>query len=159
MIICISGSIGTGKTSIAKILARKLNYKYIDVNKLIKKNKIYDKYNKEFDSYEVDIKKLNKFLLRYLKDKRNLILDSHLSHYLSSKYVDYCIICKCNIKELRKRLEKRYYKQQKIRENLDAEIFDVCLVEALENKHRVIVIDTTNKDTRKCVAQIMNEIK
>ena len=75
--------------------------------------------------------------------KNSLVLDSHLTHYLPSKYVDICYITKCSIKELKKRLMKRRYSKEKIRENLDAEILDVCLMEALENKHRVKVIDTT----------------
>ena len=48
------------------------------------------------------------------------------------------------VKGIKKRLVKRKYSKEKIRENLDAEILDVCLVEALENKHKVKVVDTTN---------------
>ena len=33
--------------------------------------------------------------------------------------------------------------KNKVRENLDAEIFDICLNEAKENKHKIIVLDTT----------------
>ena len=46
-------------------------------------------------------------------------------------------------KNIKRRLEKRKYNKEKIRENIDCEIFDVCLTDALENKHKVIVIDTT----------------
>ncbi len=159
MKLIITGSVGTGKSTIAKALAEKLKYEYINVNDLIKKNKIYDKYNKTFDTYEVDIHKLNKFLIKFLKSKDNLIIDSHLSHYLSSKLIDCCIVCKCELKELKRRLEKRKYSKQKIRENLDAEIFDVCLVEALENKHKVIVIDTTNRKLNSNIKEIPNQLK
>ena len=37
----------------------------------------------------------------------------------------------------------RKYPRSKIRENLDAEIFDVCLNEAKEKKHEISVVDTT----------------
>jgi broad-specificity NMP kinase len=46
------------------------------------------------------------------------------------------------LKKLKKRLEKRNYSKSKIRENLDAEIFDVCLVEAKEKGHKIKVIET-----------------
>ena len=39
-IICVTGSVGTGKTTISKRLSKAINFKYIDVNLLIKKNKI-----------------------------------------------------------------------------------------------------------------------
>ena len=71
------------------------------------------------------------------------MIDSHLSHFLPSKYVDKCYVTKCNLKELEKRLKKRKYSKKKIRENLDAEIFDVCFEEAKENKHDIEIIDTT----------------
>lgn len=143
MIIIVSGSVGTGKTKIAKIIAKKYNLKYIDVTKLIRENKLYEDYDKKFKTYIIDIKKLNKFLIKLIKKENNLIIDSHLSHYLPRRYVDLCIITKCDLKVLEKRLKKRKYSKKKIRENLDAEIFDVCLNEARERKHKIKIIDTT----------------
>ena len=159
MIIIVTGSVCTGKTTIAKFLAKKLKLKYIDVNRLIKENKLYESYNKKFQSYEVDVKKLNKFFIKLIKNKNNLILDSHMSHYLPKKCVDYCVICKCELKELKKRLKFRKYSEDKIRENLDAEIFEVCQIEALENKHNVIVVDTTKKNFNKSLNEIIKKIK
>ena len=158
MIIAITGSVGTGKTTIAKALARKLKADYIDVNKLIKENKLVGKYIKKLDTYEVDVKKLNRFLIKIIKNCKNCVIDSHLSHYLPNKYVGYCVVCKCGIKDLKNRLEKRGYSKIKIRENLDSEIFDVCLVEAVENNHRIIVVDTTNKSVNNCVNEILNKL-
>ena len=111
---------------------------------MLKKNKIYSKYNKKFDTYEVDVNKSNKFLLKIIKEsKKSIVIDSHLSHYLPSSKVDYCFVTKCNLKTLKKRLEKRHYNKLKIRENMDAEIFDVCLFEAAKNNHNIIVVDTS----------------
>lgn len=143
--IIVSGSVGTGKTAVAKKLAKILKADYINITELVKKNKL-GKYNKKYDSYEVDIKKLNKFLISTIKkSKRNLVIDGHLSHFLSRKYVNLCIVCKCDIKKLKKRLEKRDYSKKKIRENLDVEIFDIPLVEAKAMKHKIYVIDTSKK--------------
>lgn len=159
MVILVSGSVGTGKTSISRLIAKKLNLEYLDVNKIIKDLKLRERYLKKLDTYEVNIDKLNKVLIKIVKNNKNLIIDSHLSHYLPSNYVDYCIICKCDIKILKNRLKKRKYNEFKIRENLDSEIFDVCLVEALENKHKVIVINTDKKTISACVDEILKKIK
>ncbi len=147
-IICISGSVGTGKTTLAKRISKKVNYKYADVTQLIKKNKIYDSYDRKRKCYITNIKKLNRFLIDKIKKykKNNLkgiVIDSHLSHYLPKKYVDLCIITKCDLKELQKRLKKREYSKDKIQENLECEIFDVCLNEAKEAGHKVIVFNAT----------------
>ena len=60
--------------------------------------------------------------------------------------VDLCIVLTCsNLKELEKRLKKRKYSKAKIRENLDAEIFQTCLMGAKEGGHKVVTWDTSNK--------------
>lgn len=201
--IIVSGSPGTGKTALSRKLAEKLDFQYIDVNKVIKKYNISEGYDKKRKSKIIDTNKLNKALIKeisnfnkmivneenneqipikknikkdsikkynknnaikkiniknliinkiinnkikndnYKKIKDGMIIDSHLSHYLPKKYVDLCIITKCSLKAMEKRLKKRRYPIKKIRENLDAEIFDVCLNEAKENNHEVFVVDTS----------------
>ena len=148
-VICLTGSASTGKTTVAKLLAKKLKARYVDVNEIIRKNKLYEKYDRKFKTYIVNLKKLNKILIALIKDsKENLVIDSHLSHYLPAKYVDLCIVTKCDLKTLKKRLKKRGYSKLKIRENLDAEILDTCLIEALERDHRVKIIDTSKSIKR-----------
>ncbi len=144
--IIVSGIPGTGKTELAKALARKLNYKYVDVNRLIKENHLSDGYDKKKECEIVDTEKLSKFLVDFIKKSgESLVIDSHLAHYLPKKYIDLCIITKCGLKELNKRLKKRKYSKEKVRENLDSEIFDICLNEAIEKGHTILIFDTTGK--------------
>ncbi|MBI4448027.1 adenylate kinase family protein [Candidatus Woesearchaeota archaeon] len=157
MIICVSGTPGTGKTALAKALAKKLNAKYIDVNKIIKANKLEEGFDEKRNCAIVDEEKLSNILIELIQKEKELIIDSHLSHFIPKKYVDLCIITKCDLKVLKKRLQKRGYNEEKIRENLDAEIFDVCLNEALELKHRIIVLDTTTKKLRDLVEEVIQK--
>jgi len=143
-VIIVTGSVGTGKTTLSRKLAKKLGFKYIDVNKLVVKHKLSSGYDKKRKCKIIDIEKLNDVLIDLISDSRkDLVIDSHLSHYLPKKYVDLCIVAKCGLKELNDRLKKRKYSKTKIEENVQCEIFDVCLNEAKGNKHRVIVIETT----------------
>ena len=143
-VIIVSGTPGTGKTKVAKLISKKYNYKYIDVNSLIKSKKLFDYFDKKRNSRVVETNKLNKFLIDLInKLNTNMILDSHLSHFLPRKYVNLCIITKCDTKTLMARLKKRGYNKLKIKENIESEIFNVCLNEAKENGHNILVIDTT----------------
>ncbi len=147
MAIIVTGSVGTGKTTFAEKLAKKLNYRYVDVNKIISERDLEEGYDEERNCKIIDTDKLNKVLIEIIKKDNKLVIDSHLSHYLPKKYVEKCYVTKCNLKELEKRLKKRNYTKEKIRENLDTEIFDICLEEAKEAGHNIEIIDTTNKKT------------
>ena len=142
--IIISGTPGTGKTTLAKKLAKHLGYTYIDVNKIIKEQDLSEGYDKERDTLIIPIRKLTKTIKEIIQNK-NTIIDSHLSHLLPKSIVSHCIITKCDLKILQKRLKKRKYKPTKIRENLDVEIFDVCLNEAREKGHKISIVDTSIK--------------
>lgn len=147
--IIITGTPGTGKTMIAKKLSKIVGFNVINVNDIIKKNKLSEGYDKKRKCIIVDVKKLNKALIKIINNcKKNcccsgLIIESHLSHNLPKAYADFCIVTKCDLKELKKRLIKRRYNAEKVRENLDSEIFDICLVEAAEKGHKCVVVDTT----------------
>lgn len=142
--IVVTGSVGTGKTTYSKKLAKEKSYTYIDVNEIIKKNKLNNSYDKKRKCYIIDVKKLNEILIKIIKSsKKSLVIDSHLAHYLPKKYVDLCIITKCNLKELKDRLKKRKYSKSKIDENLQVEIFDLCFNEAKELGHKIKVINTS----------------
>ena len=149
--IIITGSVGTGKTTLAKRLMKELNYPLLEISKFIKEKKLSDYYDKKRKCKVVDTKKLNKEIIKEISkikkehSPKGIIIDSHLSHYLPKKHVDLCIVTKCKIEKLKKRLKKRKYSKLKIKENLECEIFDVCLNEAKEKKHNIILVDTTKK--------------
>jgi adenylate kinase len=147
-VICVTGTPGTGKTTLSKKLAKKLKFVYFDVNGFISKNRLSDGFDIKRKSKIIDTKRLNSAIIKELnsmeKEKYNgAIIDSHLSHYLPKKLVKLCIVVRCNIKELSRRLSKRKYSKTKIDENLQAEIFDVCGEEARLAKHKVLVADTS----------------
>ncbi|MEA2036640.1 MAG: AAA family ATPase [Nanoarchaeota archaeon] len=164
-VIIVTGSVGTGKTTLAKKISDRSGYDYIDVKKIIKDDRLGEYHDKKRKCNVIDTKKLNKSLIKIIhnyeksinikslkslikKSNKNkkingIIIDSHMSHYLPKKYVDLCIVTKCDIKELNKRLKKRRYSKAKIEENLECEIFDICLNEAKQAKHKVLVILTT----------------
>ena len=145
-IIIVTGTPCTGKTQIARKLSLLLHFKHIDLNKLINKEKLFTGYDKARNTKIVPLKPLINCLKRIIaQSETSLIIDGHLSHFLSSDIVDLCIVTKCSLKELKKRLETRHYLKEKVRENLDSEIFDVCLSEAKEKGHKLLIIDTTHK--------------
>lgn len=148
--VIVTGAPGTGKTTLAKKLAKLMDFYYLDVNKIISHYKLSEGYDRKRKTKIIDTNKLNKKLILEIKNFKKInkkyngiIIDSYLSHYLPKRYVDFCIVTKCDIKELNKRLKNKKFHKNKIQENLQAEIFDICHNEALQRKHKVLVVDTT----------------
>ncbi len=120
-----TGTPGTGKTELCKELAKQLKIKYVDVNKIINKEKLKEGYDEARETSIVDERKLAKALIRFVKENKNVIIDSHMSHELPAKYTDWCIVTKCDEEILKKRLEKKGYPREKVQENVDAEILEI----------------------------------
>ncbi|MBI5393159.1 AAA family ATPase [Candidatus Woesearchaeota archaeon] len=162
-VIIITGTPCTGKSTLAKELSKYLPAKLLDVNQVINKHKMKESYDKLRDTYIIDTKKLNKVLIGYITQEKKakthyLIIESHLSHYLPSKYVSLCIITACDLKILQSRLKKRNYNQAKVRENLDAEIFEIIHHEAKQSHRKISRIDTTKGITLNSLNKIKNHI-
>ncbi len=153
VLIC-TGTPGTGKTELCKELAKQMKIKYVDVNKVISKEKLIEGYDEARETSVVDEKKLAKALVKVIKESKNVIIDSHMSHEVPRKYVDWCIVTKCETEILRKRLEKKGYPKEKVRENIDSEILDICRNEAEQNKHKIIVVDTSRTSTKALAIQL-----
>lgn len=156
-VIIITGTPGTGKTSLAQILSKELGFKTIKVKKMIEEKNLCEAYDRENQCKIVDLKKLKPLLVKKIKEsKEDLVIESHLSHHIPKQYVDLCLVTKTEIKTLHHRLKKRDYSKNKIRDNLDAEIFDLCLTEAQEAGHNIMIVDTTRKINK---GQLINRIK
>ena len=145
-VIIFSGTPGTGKTKIANEVSLLLKKRVISTTNEAKKASLMEEFDEIKQTYPVDVDKLVNHLTQLIeKSEEELIIEGHLAHFLPAKYVKLCIICTTELKTLKKRLLKRNYSEQKIRDNLDSEIFETCLIEAMQENYTIEKLDTTSE--------------
>ncbi len=156
-VIALTGTPGTGKTGVAEIL-RKKDFAIIELNSEIKKRKLYSNYDKKRKTYVADMKKVEKFLEKELKSEKyknkTAIIDSHLSHLLPRSIIGAVIVLRCEPAVLEKRLAKKGWSMEKIRENVESEIIGLIEYEARKKHRKVFVIDSTNLKPGKIAERI-----
>jgi len=144
MRVALSGTPGTGKTSVASLLKTK-GYTIVSLNDLAINNGFVVGVDKKRDTKLIDIPKLNTFIKKKYTTKDIVFIEGHSTHLLKS--ADIVIILRCHPRVLTKRLQKKGWKPVKIKENVDAEILDIILCEAMEihPAEKLFEIDTTQK--------------
>ena len=155
MIISISGTPRTGKTSVAGVLARKLGWTLISLNELARKKNLYLGYDRARKSRIVDVKKLRAEVARISRKEKDLIIESHYSHDMPC---DAVVILRTNPAELRKRMRKAGWTKKKTEENVEAEIMEVVKGEAIEKAKLVMEIDTTGRKPEWVADQIIKKL-
>lgn len=164
-VICISGTPGTGKSFLASVLSEKTGYMLIDVKRMVDSGEVASGHDRKRKCRTVSIKELEMAVRKKVKESekqrpqiKGVIIDSLLSHCLPKRLAGSVIITRCEIGELKKRLVKRGYSPEKVRENLDAEILEVCISEAREKGHRPIEVDTAKGISRKAMLELLKQL-
>ena len=157
MIIALTGTPGTGKTSVAEVLKHK-GFEIVDLNKVACDNNFIIGKDIKRDSNIVDIEKINEYILDNYSAKDIVFVEGHLSHLL--KNVEKIMILRCHPNFLKKNLSKKNWTEDKIKENIEAEILDIILCESLEIhlKKNIFEIDVSDKTIEQIVASIIEII-
>lgn len=150
MRISVTGTPGVGKTTVSKLVARKLGFRYLDVGGFAKEKGFI--VGREGGSDIVDEKKVKVRLSRM----DDCVLDWHCSETLGADYV--CVL-RLPPLLLLERLSKKRYSKRKLKENLLAEMLDVCLASALMRNPSRNVFEILNKDSHKTALQIVRIVK
>jgi len=140
MIIAITGTPASGKTTVAEKVSSVLGWTLVKLNELAEEKNLYCGIDKKRDCKIVDIEMRKRELSKI--DEHNIIIESHYAHEIPS---DVVFVLRVNPKELRERAESKNWKKEKTEENVEAEIMGICHQEAIGAGKRVIEIDTTKK--------------
>ncbi len=163
-VILLTGTPGVGKTSVSKKLATLMDAELIEVGSLVRKKRLFLRYNKRRKSYVVDefalSKELNKMIKTLLGAGKACIVDTHLISVIQDEYTDFVIVLTCDPLILYNRILSKGAPIKKAVENVVSEFLNQLLVEVLErfDNRKVFVIDTSCKGVEEIASEILHKI-
>lgn len=145
-VVVISGTPGTGKTSVAEKI-KVAGYLTLDLFEFAKKYGCLEGKDEKRDSIIVNTEKLSEVLEEYLSAGYGIIvIEGHYTDIIPEQFVSRAYVLSAKVMDLQRRLNLRNYTEEKIEENIQAEIMQVCWTEALEafGQNRVIKLEPTS---------------
>jgi len=142
MRLIITGSPGTGKTTLAKSLGEKLNLTVLNEKDFALKNGI-GSFNEE-NELEIPIKEFEEKANAFLKKTDDVIFEGHVVCE-AKLHVDKAILIRVDPEDLEMRLENRNYSMEKVMDNVFCEGIDYCKKQVIKNYPIDKIIEVTSK--------------
>ena len=157
-VILIGGTPGTGKTEIASNVAKELKAKLISVSDLAREYDCIDEHDLERDTDVINEDCIVEALIDVLDNlEGRVVMEGHYIDLVPSEFVTDVFILRTHPETLRARLKERAYSNEKVDENVEAEVIGVCQMDALDSFGEEIVkeIDTTSLTPEETVEMIL----
>lgn len=109
--ILITGTPGTGKTTLSEAVKEQTNLNHIDVGKLIKEKELHDGWDEKYQCYILNEDKVCDELEDVMATRNNIV-DFHTCDFFPERWFDLVVVLRTDNTILYPRLEKRYFSKQ-----------------------------------------------
>ncbi|GAQ87010.1 Hydroxyacyl-ACP Dehydrase [Klebsormidium nitens] len=130
--ILVTGTPGTGKTSLCHQLAASVPLQYINIGDLVKEKELHDGWDEEYQSWNLNEDKLCDELEDRVAEG-GCLLDYHGCELFPERWFDLVVVLQTDNSVLYDRLVARGYSGRKLEDNMECEIMQVILEEARES--------------------------
>jgi adenylate kinase len=160
--ILISGVPGVGKTTVSRLLAERMGCQLVNISEMAEREGLTEGSDPLRGTSVVDLDRIRGRLAEIVEASEGAtIVEGHFAYdVVSPGEVSHAFVLRRAPWRLREELEARGYSKEKVRENVEAEMVDICLVEAQGalGPERVCEIDTTDRPPDEVVDEIASII-
>ena len=162
-VIIISGTPGVGKSTISKQLSSKLGCGLVSVGDLVKDEHLFTSVDRKRDTLVADMDQVSERLKSVISDSSGtVIVEGHYAvDVIPAEAVKLVFVLRRDPEELRGVLGKRGYGDEKLRENVAAEVLDVCLYDAVDRcgAEKVCEVNVTGRTVDEVVDEIQQVLQ
>ncbi|KAI4226143.1 MAG: hypothetical protein L6R36_003385 [Xanthoria steineri] len=138
--IIITGTPGVGKTTLCESLTGTTDLKHLAINRVAKERGCHAGWDDALNSWVVDEDKILDAIENEV-EQGGYLIDWHACDLFPESWIDLVIVLRSNSTTLYDRLKARNYPEQKLQENMDAEIMEVLLDEARQAFQAELVVE------------------
>lgn len=162
-VVVIAGVPGVGKSTVAGAVAERLGCPVIGVSELAVKEGALLGRDEDRDTDIVDLPRLKEIIAEAVSATEGpIIVEGHYAYdVVPSDLVSHALILRRAPWILKEELRERGYSNEKISENVEAELLDVPLVEAIEalGPDLVCEADTTGRTPEETVGEVLGIVE
>jgi adenylate kinase len=138
--ILITGTPGTGKSTLAQQVSEGSGLDWVDVSQIAKDNKFFEGFDSDYGCHVLNEEKL----LDEIEDQMEeggKVVDYHGCDFFPQRWFDIVFVLRTDNTRLYDRLVSRGYTGKKLEENIQCEIFQTILDEARDSYEPSIVFE------------------
>ncbi|MGQ9543024.1 MAG: adenylate kinase family protein [Candidatus Bathyarchaeia archaeon] len=144
----VTGTPGAGKTTVSKVMAKRLSGVHVDTTSMALREDLTKGYDAANQSYIIDSERLSRRLSRIIKlSICDVVVEGHFIPRIDGPEPSVIYVLRCHPKILMLRLKRKGYSERKIADNVAAELLDLCLhdVASTFGPSKIVEIDTSKK--------------
>lgn len=158
-ILIITGTPGVGKSSVSELLAPRIDARSISLGALVAKEELHVEVDRKRGTLVADMKRLRERVEEMIANSvGDIVVEGHYAvDVVRPEDVHLVFVLRRDPQELERVLRERLYGEEKVRENLAAEILDVCLYDAVNRcgVNSVCEVDVTGRKVEDVVEEIV----
>ena len=137
--VLVTGTPGVGKTELCEKLAGACGLRHVEVGALVRAEGLHEGWDEEFECHVLDEDGVCDALEPVLA-AGGAVVDHHGCDWFPERWFDLVVVLRADNGVLHRRLTDRGYSSKKLENNIDCEIMQVVLEEAMESYAKDIVM-------------------